>query len=43
MSMDPTTGYIKAWVGGINFGHFNTTRFTRRTPVGSTAKPLPMP
>ncbi|HEX3383596.1 MAG TPA: penicillin-binding protein, partial [Mucilaginibacter sp.] len=22
MSMDPTTGYIKAWVGGINFDHF---------------------
>ena len=22
MSMDPTTGYIKAWVGGINFEHF---------------------
>jgi len=26
MSMDPTTGEIKAWVGGINFEHFNTTR-----------------
>ncbi|MFD2145075.1 hypothetical protein [Mucilaginibacter antarcticus] len=22
MSMDPTTGYVKAWVGGINFEHF---------------------
>ena len=22
MSMDPTTGYIKAWIGGINFEHF---------------------
>ncbi|MBS1528241.1 MAG: penicillin-binding protein, partial [Bacteroidetes bacterium] len=22
MSMDPTTGYIKAWVGGIDFDHF---------------------
>ena len=22
MSMDPTNGYIKAWVGGMNYRHF---------------------
>jgi penicillin-binding protein 1A len=41
MSMDPTTGYIKAWVGGINFEHFKYDQVKIGTrQVGSTAKPF---
>lgn len=41
MSMDPTTGYIKAWVGGINFEHFKYDQVKVGTrQVGSTAKPF---
>jgi len=41
MSMDPTTGYIKAWVGGINFDHFKYDQVYRGArQVGSTAKPF---
>jgi penicillin-binding protein 1A len=41
MSMDPTTGYIKAWVGGINFEHFKYDQVKQGTrQVGSTAKPF---
>jgi penicillin-binding protein 1A len=41
MSMDPTTGYIKAWVGGINFEHFKYDQVRHGTrQVGSTAKPF---
>ncbi len=41
MSMDPTTGYIKAWVGGTNFEHFKYDQVQRGTrQVGSTAKPF---
>jgi penicillin-binding protein 1A len=41
MSMDPTTGYIKAWVGGINFEHFQYDHVKMGTrQVGSTAKPF---
>ncbi len=41
MSMDPTTGYIKAWVGGINFEHFKYDQVRMGTrQVGSTAKPF---
>src|SRR6185312_6285471 len=41
MSMDPTTGYIKAWVGGINFEHFKYDQVKYGTrQVGSTAKPF---
>jgi penicillin-binding protein 1A len=41
MSMDPTTGYIKAWVGGINFEHFKYDQVHQGTrQVGSTAKPF---
>jgi len=41
MSMDPVTGEIKAWVGGINFEHFKYDQVkdgARQT--GSTAKPF---
>jgi penicillin-binding protein 1A len=41
MSMDPTTGYIKAWVGGTNFEHFKYDQVKEGTrQVGSTAKPF---
>jgi len=41
MSMDPTTGYIKAWVGGINFEHFKYDQVHDGSrQVGSTAKPF---
>jgi len=41
MSMDPVTGYVKAWVGGINFEHFNYDQVYKGTrQVGSTAKPF---
>jgi penicillin-binding protein 1A len=41
MSMDPTTGYIKAWVGGINFEHFKYDQVKQGArQVGSTAKPF---
>ena len=41
MSMDPHTGYIKAWVGGINYKHFkyDQVKIARRQ-VGSTFKPI---
>ncbi|WP_158825177.1 penicillin-binding protein 1A [Mucilaginibacter lacusdianchii] len=41
MSMDPTTGYVKAWVGGINFEHFKYDQVKMgNRQVGSTAKPF---
>lgn len=41
MSMDPTTGYVKAWVGGTNFEHFKYDQVKLGTrQVGSTAKPF---
>ncbi|MEK6615999.1 MAG: transglycosylase domain-containing protein, partial [Bacteroidota bacterium] len=41
MSMDPHTGYIKAWVGGINYKHFKYDQVkTSKRQVGSTFKPF---
>lgn len=41
MSMDPTTGYVKAWVGGIDFEHFKYDQVMQGArQVGSTAKPF---
>ncbi|MFD0748638.1 penicillin-binding protein 1A [Mucilaginibacter calamicampi] len=41
MSMDPTTGYVKAWVGGINFEHYKSDQVkVGARQVGSTAKPF---
>ena len=42
MSMEPATGDIKAWVGGINWKHFQYDHKTRKRQVGSTFKPLYM-
>ncbi len=41
MSMEPQTGYIRAWVGGIDFEHFKYDQVRLGTrQVGSTAKPF---
>jgi len=41
MSMDPNTGYIKAWVGGIDFKNFQYDHVgTAKRQVGSTFKPF---
>ena len=41
MSMDPTTGYIKAWVGGIDYGYiYQDQVINGKRQVGSTAKPF---
>lgn len=41
MSMDPRTGYIKAWVGGINHKHFSYDHVKQaKRQVGSTFKPI---
>ena len=41
MSMDPHTGHVKAWVGGINYKHFqyDHVKYAKRQ-VGSTFKPF---
>ncbi|HEY1024778.1 MAG TPA: transglycosylase domain-containing protein [Sphingobacteriaceae bacterium] len=41
MSMEPQTGHVKAWVGGIDFEHFKYDQVKMGTrQVGSTAKPF---
>ena len=41
MSMEPQTGYVRAWVGGIDFNHFKYDQVKVGTrQVGSTAKPF---
>lgn len=41
MSMEPHTGFVRAWVGGINFEHFKYDQVKTGTrQVGSTAKPF---
>ncbi|GGC17628.1 penicillin-binding protein 1A [Parapedobacter defluvii] len=41
MSMEPQTGYVRAWVGGINFEHYKYDQVKMGTrQVGSTAKPF---
>jgi len=40
MSVDPHTGYIKAWVGGVNYQNFAFDHVTSRRQVGSTFKPF---
>jgi len=41
MSMEPQTGHVKAWVGGIDFEHFKYDQVKVGTrQVGSTAKPF---
>lgn len=41
VAMDPFTGYVKAWVGGINHKHFQYDHVkVSRRQVGSTFKPF---
>lgn len=41
MSVEPTTGYVKAYVGGINYKHFQYDHVTQGArQVGSTFKPF---
>ena len=41
MSMDPTNGYIKAWVGGMNYRHFQYDMVKKgKRQIGSTFKPF---
>jgi penicillin-binding protein 1A len=39
-AMDPRTGEVKAWVGGINYKWFKYDHITAKRQVGSTFKPL---
>ncbi len=38
--MEPATGDIKAWVGGIDYRHFKFDHVTSKRQVGSTFKPI---
>lgn len=41
MSMDPQTGHVKAWVGGVNFRHFQYDMVKQgKRQIGSTFKPF---
>lgn len=41
VSIDPNTGYVKAYVGGLNYAHFQyDMAFMGRRQVGSTMKPF---
>lgn len=41
MSMDPSTGHVKAWVGGINYRHFQYDMVKQgKRQIGSTFKPF---
>ena len=40
MSMDPQTGHVKAWVGGMNYKYFQFDHVTGTRQVGSTFKPF---
>lgn len=40
ISIDPHTGFIKAWVGGADYRHFKYDHVNARRQVGSTFKPF---
>lgn len=40
MAMEPQTGYVRAWVGGIHYQRFQYDHVTAHRQVGSTFKPL---
>lgn len=40
LAIQPQTGAIKAWVGGINFNHFQYDNVLGKRQVGSTFKPI---
>ena len=40
MAVDPLTGHVKGWVGGINYKYFKYDHVGSRRQVGSTFKPF---
>lgn len=40
LSMEATTGYVRAWVGGINSRYFKYDHVSSRRQAGSTFKPV---
>ena len=40
MSVEPSTGFVRTWVGGSNFKWFQYDHVTTRRQVGSTFKPF---
>ncbi len=40
VSMEPETGFVRAWVGGINHNLFKYDHVTSKRQVGSTFKPI---
>ncbi|MFT5999800.1 MAG: penicillin-binding protein 1A [Neolewinella sp.] len=40
MSVEPTTGYVRTWIGGSSFKWFQFDHVTTKRQVGSTFKPL---
>ena len=40
VSMEPETGFVRAWVGGINHSLFKYDHVTSKRQVGSTFKPI---
>ena len=40
MSVEPTTGFVRTWIGGNDFRHFQFDHVTTKRQVGSTFKPF---
>ncbi|GAB4404990.1 MAG: transglycosylase domain-containing protein [Bacteroidia bacterium] len=40
VAMEPRTGYVRAWVGGVNFRQFKYDHVMAQRQVGSTFKPI---
>ena len=40
VAIEPSTGHVKAWVGGINYKYFQYDHVTSERQVGSTFKPF---
>lgn len=40
LSIDPQSGYVKAWVGGINHGYFKYDHVNAKRQAGSAFKPF---
>ena len=40
IAVEPNTGYVKAWVGGINYKYFQYDHVRTSRQVGSTFKPF---
>ncbi len=40
LAVDPSTGFIKTWVGGNDYGKFQYDHIKERRQVGSTFKPI---